>query len=485
MIREGSEKTPAQAVGSVSRYRVHGRESMKIPFCGAAGTITGTSHRVETNGLQILLDCGLFLGGREIDERHRAPFAFDAAGLDAVLLSHAHLDHAGLLPRLVRDGFRGRILCTAPTADIAKLMLADSAHLQVEEAAYQARKAKRRGEVGAPPLYDMDDVLRTADLFHPVSGYGVPTDLGKGLSCVFHDAGHILGSACIELRTSNGRLLYSGDLGNRHQPIVRDPATPPHADVVLVESTYGDRRHRSIAESVAELRGAIHDVIPGGGNLLIPSFALERTQEVLYEVFLLWTRGDLPRCRIYLDSPLATSTTRVFERFPEFFDDEGQEVFSRRPNPFEFPLLHYTQTTDESKEINAQPGGNVIIAGSGMCTGGRILHHLRHNLWNADAGIVFVGYQAVGTLGRRIVDGARSVRLFGEEIAVRAKVWTVNGFSSHADQPILMDWIGKARPRDVFLVHGESDSQSALQSKIQSELGVTPRIPAWRETVTV
>ncbi|MEN6370189.1 MAG: MBL fold metallo-hydrolase [Thermotogota bacterium] len=458
---------------------------MKVTFCGAAGTVTGSSHLVETNGLRVLLDCGLFQGSREIDERNRSPFPFDPASLDFVLLSHAHLDHAGLLPRLVHDGFVGRILCTPPTAAIAKLMLADSAHLQVEEAAFRTRKAKRRGETGTPPLYDMDDVLRTADLFHPIPGYGDLVDLGKGLSCVFHDAGHILGSACIELRTSNGRLLFSGDLGNRHQPIVRDPSTPPHVDVVLVESTYGDRVHRSIEDSVAELRDAIHDVIPGGGNVLIPSFALERAQEVLYEVFLLWSRHDLPRCRIYLDSPLATSTTRVFERFPDYFDDEGRKVFSQRPNPFDFPLLHYAQTTDESKQINAQPGGNVIIAGSGMCTGGRILHHLRYNLWNASAGVVFVGYQAVGTLGRNLVEGTKSVHLFGEEVAVRAKVWTVNGFSSHADQPILMDWLAKAKPRDLFLVHGEPTSQQALQRKIQSELGIVPRIPAWKETVTV
>ena len=458
---------------------------MKITFCGAAGTVTGSCHLVEANGQRVLLDCGLFQGAREVDDRNRNPFPFDPADLDAVLLSHAHLDHAGLLPRLVRDGFAGRILSTRPTADIAKLMLADSAHLQVEEAAYRSRKARRRGEAGVAPLYDMDDVLRCADLFRPVDGYGDPADLGKGFSCVFHDAGHILGSACIELRTSNGRLLFSGDLGNRHQPIVRDPAPPPKADVVLVESTYGDRRHRSIEDSVAELRDAVHGVIPGGGNLLIPSFALERAQEVLYEMFLLWMRGDLPRCRIYLDSPLATSTTHVFERYPDYFDDEGRKVFSQRPNPFGFPLLHYTQTTDESKEINAQSGGNVIIAGSGMCTGGRILHHLRHNLWNTAAGVVFVGYQAVGTLGRRIVDGTRSVHLFGEEVAVRAKVWTVNGFSSHADQPILLDWLGKAKPRDLFLVHGEPAAQEVFQSKIQSELGIVPHIPTWRETATI
>jgi len=458
---------------------------MRITFCGAAETVTGSCHLVEVDGLRLLLDCGLFQGGHQREDLNREPFSFDPKAIDIVLLSHAHLDHAGRLPLLVQRGFSGKILCTAPTAEIAKLMLADSAHLQVEEASYRARKARRRGETARPPLYDMDDVLRCADLFHPIVSYDEPIGLNERVSCVFRDAGHILGSASIELQTSNGNLLFSGDLGNRHQPIVRDPSPPPKADVLLIESTYGDRAHRSIQETVSEFRTAIETVVPGDGNLLIPSFALERAQEVLYELFVLWKSDELPRCRIFLDSPLAISTTRVFGRHPDYFDPEGQALFASRPNPFDFAPLRYSQTTDESKEINKTSRGNIIIAGSGMCTGGRIIHHLRHNLWHEPSGVLFVGYQAVGTLGRRIVDGADPVRIFGEEIAVAAHVWTTNGFSSHADQPILLDWIRHAAPEHLFLVHGEDDALDVFAGRIRDDLSLAPHIAKLGETLEI
>jgi len=458
---------------------------MKITFCGAAETVTGSCHLIEVDGMRLLLDCGLFQGGHHAKDRNRDPFPFDPKSIDVVLLSHAHLDHSGRLPLLVRQGFSGKILCTSPTAEIVKLMLADSAHLQVEEASYRARKARRRGKEAPPPLYDMADVLRCAELFRPVAGYDQLTKLNDRVSCVFHDAGHILGSAAIELRTSNGSLLFSGDLGNRHQPIVRDPAPPPTVDVLLVESTYGDRAHRSMDDTVAEFKTAIKTVIPNNGNLLIPSFALERAQEVLYELFLLWKDGELPRCRIFLDSPLAISTTRVFARYPDYFDAEGQSIFAGSPNPFDFTPLRYTQTTDESKEINKTSRGNIIIAGSGMCTGGRIIHHLRHNLWHKDSGVLFVGYQAVGTLGRQIVDGAQQVRIYGEEVAVAAKVWTVNGFSSHADQPILLDWIRQAEPKHLILVHGEQETLRAFADRIRQDLSLESHTAAWQETIEI
>lgn len=458
---------------------------MNITFCGAAETVTGSCHFVEVDGLRLILDCGIFQGGRKRRALNREPFPFDPKSVDAVLLSHAHLDHSGRLPLLVDRGFSGKILCTPPTAEIAKLMLADSARLQTNEAEYQARKARRLGKEPEPPLYDMADVMRCADLFRPVKGYGEPIKLNDHVTAVFHDAGHILGSAAIELRTSEGVLLFSGDLGNKHQPIVKDPCKPPKADVLLIESTYGNRAHKSMTDTVAEFREAIHAVIPKNGNLLIPSFSLERTQEVLYELFCLWEKGELPRCRIFLDSPLAIATTKVFARYRDYYDKEGREVFAGKPNPFDFTPLRFTQSTDESKQINRSSRGNIIIAGSGMCTGGRIIHHLRHNLWHKDSGVLFVGYQAVGTLGRRIVEGEKTVRIFGEEVAVGARIWTTNGFSSHADQPILLDWIKGADPKKLILVHGEDDTLDAFANGIKTTLNLDSHIAKLGETIEI
>jgi len=458
---------------------------MNITFCGAAETVTGSCHLVETGGLKIVLDCGLFQGARKIERRNREGFPFVPSEADFVLLSHAHLDHVGLLPRLVKEGFRGEVIATAPTAAIAKLILADSANIQVEEAAYRSRKARRRGEEALPPLYDMGDVLDTIDTFRRGVNYNEPITLNDGVKTIFHDAGHILGSAIIELRAEGKTLLYSGDLGNLHKPIVRDPSDPPQADIVLIESTYGNRRHRSMDDSVAELKEAIDTVIGRGGNLLIPSFALERTQEVLYELFRLWQNKELPKCKIFLDSPLAIATTRVFARYPSYFDEEGKEIFARSPNPFNFPPLHYTQTADESKRINAIPEGNIIIAGSGMCSGGRIIHHLRHNLWKKEAGLIIVGYQAHGTLGRQIVDGAPHVNIFGEQTAVAAQIWTVNGFSAHADQPILLDWLKKSAAKQIFLVHGETESRVGFKKAIAKSLSTDAQVATWKETVVL
>jgi metallo-beta-lactamase family protein len=425
---------------------------MKITFCGAAETVTGSCHLIETNGVRILLDCGLFQGPREIRERNRAGFPFDPETIDYVLLSHAHLDHVGLMPLLVKNGFHGEIVTTPPSAEIAKVILTDSAHIQVEDAAYRARKARRRGEKARPPLYDVGDVLDSLDAFRKPIPYEVPIALKDGVEAVLHDAGHILGSATVELRAEGKTVVYSGDLGNRHRPIVRDPKDPCEADTVLIESTYGDREHRTLDNSVAELREAIKTVIGRGGNLLIPSFALERTQEVLYELFLMWQKDELPKCKIFLDSPLAIATTRIFSRHPDYFDVEGKELFSSVPNPFHFPPL-------------------------------RIIHHLRHNLWREEAGVIFVGYQARGTIGRQIVDGAKKVNIFGEETAVRAQMWTVNGFSAHADQPILLDWLAKTRAKQVFLVHGEERSLKGFEKAIKEKLSIDSHIPAWKEEV--
>ena len=458
---------------------------VRVTFCGAAGTVTGSCHLVEVGGLRILLDCGLFQGHQDVETRNYAAFPFAPREIDFVVLSHAHLDHAGLLPRLVREGFRGDVISTPPTAEIARAVLMDAAHVQAEDAQYRARKAKRRGEEVFPPLYDVGDVLDTLDTFRRRIPYEERVSLKDGTEVVLHDAGHILGSASVELRGEGKTLVYSGDLGNAHRPLVRSASPPPRADVVLVESTYGDRRHRSLDESVTEMQSLAKTVLGRGGNLLIPSFALERTQEVLYELFTLWQHGELPECRVFLDSPLGIATTRIFARYPDYFDAAGREVFSRKPNPFVFPPLRYTQTTEESRQINALAGGAIILAGSGMCTGGRILHHLRHNLWREECGVLFVGYQADGTLGRSLVDGARRVNVLGEETAVRATVSTVNGFSAHADQPALVAWLKQAAAPEIYLVHGEKTSSDGLKKAIQREMSGEVHLAAWQETVVV
>ncbi len=458
---------------------------MRVTFCGAAGTVTGSCHLIEVDGLRILLDCGLFQGHQDVETRNYAAFPFSPSDIDFVVLSHAHLDHAGLLPRLVRQGFRGDVISTPPTAEIARAVLVDAAHVQVEDAQYRARKARRRGEEVPPPLYDVADALDSLDAFRRRIPYEEPLLLKGGIEVVLHDAGHILGSASVELRAEGKTLVYSGDLGNAHRPLVKNPSPPPRADLVLVESTYGDRRHRSLEESVDEMQSLAKTVLERGGNLLIPSFALERTQEVLYELFVLWQEGRLPPCRVFLDSPLGIATTRIFARYPDYFDAAGREVFSREPNPFSFPPLHYTQTTEESKQINALTQGAIILAGSGMCTGGRILHHLRHNLWREECGVLFVGYQADGTLGRSLVDGAQRVSVLGEETAVRATISTVNGFSAHADQPAIVEWLRPAAAPEIYLIHGERTASDGLKAAIQKAMPGDVHLAAWRETAVL
>lgn len=448
---------------------------MTVRFWGAARTVTGSCHLVEVSGLKILLDCGMFQGHDH--GRNWEPFPFDPQEIDYVLLSHAHLDHCGMLPRLVREGFRGSVVCTRPTADIARLILLDAAHLQEEAAEREARRAARRGQPPPEPLFDVADTVTAMGFFFPRVEYEAAVELGPGVEVAFHDAGHVLGSAIIELRAEGKTLVFSGDLGSWGRPIVRDPTSPPPCDVLLSEGTYGDRPHRSFSESVEEFREALETVLGRGGSVLIPSFALERTQEVLYVLFTLWREHALPRgTRIVLDSPLGRGITKVFARYSGWFDKEGQRLFSRPENPFRFPALTVTRSVDDSKRLNHAGGGYVIIAGSGMCTGGRIVHHLRHRLWRQEDGIVFVGYQARGTLGRAIVDGAEKVRVLGEEVAVRAGVWTINGFSAHADREELVEWIAQAQAPDTILVHGEEHALIALRDRLVSR-GIHAQIP--------
>jgi metallo-beta-lactamase family protein len=449
---------------------------MKLSFHGADRDVTGSCHLVECAGRRILIDCGLYQGGRELVEENAEPFGFDAASIDYVLLTHAHLDHCGRLPLLVKRGFHGEIVTTAASRELTRLVLLDSGHLQEEEARFQARRSKRHGTraEGGAPLYTVLDVLNSFEYFGRTARYGQPGALAPGISATFVDAGHILGSASIylELEEAGRRqtVLYSGDLGNSGRPLLREPATPATAAVVVMETTYGDRLHKPLAPSVEELYAAIADTFKRGGNVIIPTFALERAQELLYFLREGVEAGQLSRSsQVFLDSPMAISATAIFEHHPECYDAETAELFREGRDPFGLPGLQFTRETQESIAINRIGGGAVIMAGSGMCTGGRVRHHLKHNLWREDSSVVFVGYAARGTLARIIIDGAKHVRLFGEEIPVRASIHTINGFSAHADQAELLAWHQQiGAPGRTFLVHGERETMRHFAGLLKS-----------------
>lgn len=443
---------------------------MEISFHGAARGVTGSCYLVRCAGKRLLIDCGLYQGSRELVEDNAGEFGFDPASIDYLLLSHAHLDHCGRIPLLANRGFRGEIITTAASRELARLVMMDSAGLQEEEARYRNRRARRRGRTNAErePLYTTLDALNALDYFGRTARYQQALQLAPGIEVRFIDAGHILGSACILLRLEeNGsvkRLLFSGDLGCSDRPILRDPATPPGADVVVMETTYGDRQHKPLQPSVEELYDAINTTTQRGGNVVIPTFALERAQEILYYLHAGKEQGILPAfLQVFLDSPMAISATRIFKRHPECYDQETVALFHAGRDPFGFSGLHFTRETAESMAINQVTGGAVIMAGSGMCTGGRVLHHLKHNLGRQQSSVVFVGYAARGTLARRIIDGARSVSIFGEEYTVRARIHTIGGFSAHAGQAELLQWHRQTgAPDTTFLVHGEPRSMAAF-----------------------
>ena len=435
---------------------------VKLSFHGADRDVTGSCHLVECGGKRVLIDCGLFQGGRELSEENAAPFGFDATTIDLVLLTHAHLDHCGRLPLLDKRGFRGEIIATGATCELARLVMLDAAHLQEEDAEQRARHAGRHGAepADARPLYTVADARNCLDKFKQTAAYDQPLELFPGVRATFIDAGHILGSASIVLDLAEAgrglKLIFSGDLGNAGRPLLRGPATPPKADVAVVETTYGDRLHKPLGPSIEEFYAAITDTFRRGGNVVIPTFALERAQELLSILHHGIEIGRLANTiQVFLDSPMAISATEVFKRFPESLDDQTAKLIASGGDPLSLPGLHLTRTTAESMAINKIRGGAVIMAGSGMCTGGRIRHHLKHNLERGNASIVFVGYQGVGTLGRQIVDGAKAVRVLGEEIAVRARVYTINGFSAHADQAELLTWHRHTGAPRTFLTHGE------------------------------
>ncbi|HXQ32209.1 MAG TPA: MBL fold metallo-hydrolase [Steroidobacteraceae bacterium] len=434
---------------------------MRLSFHGADQDVTGSCHLLEAAGRRILIDCGLFQGSRTLAAENSADFGFDPATIDLVLLTHAHLDHCGRLPLLVKRGFRGEIVSTAATRDLAALVLLDAAHLQAEE-------SERNAEA---PLYTPEDCTRALASFKRTVGYEVPTELAPGLKVTFFDAGHILGSASPRLEvTESGRkrtIAFSGDLGNAGRPLLRNPVPPGDCEIVVMETTYGDRLHRSIGASVAELIGAVSKALEHGGNVVIPTFALERAQEILYFLKAATDRGQLPRTlRVFLDSPEAIAATELFRKHREALSPEAAGQFSSGQDPLAPPGLQCTRDRTASRSINAVHSGAVILAGSGMATGGRVLYHLRRELPRPDSTIVFVGYAAGGTPARQIIDGAQSVRLLGESVPVRARVHTINGFSAHADRDELLAWHARIAPRRTFLVHGEADTMRAFAARL-------------------
>lgn len=445
---------------------------MKLTFHGAAGEVTGSCHLVETSSARFLLDCGMFQGGRDARERNFAPFPFDPRTIDFVLLSHAHIDHCGLLPRLAKFGFRGRIHCTQATADLVEIMLMDSAFIHEKDAAWQARRNGEQFE----PLYTRADVEHALTLVdaHPYERELTP---GHGVRARFRDAGHILGSAIVQAWVDEDgretRLVFSGDLGQPSRPVVRDPAAVEVADVLLVESTYGNRNHKSMQATVDELVAAVTETAGRGGNLIVPAFALGRTQDLLVLLAEQTLAGRLRDLKVFVDSPLATAATEVTLRHAAVLDESSKDLL-RRILAGSLPMqVRFTESVDDSKSLNLIRSGAIIIAASGMCEAGRVRHHLERNMGRAECGILFTGFQAEGTLGRRIVDGARSVRLFGDELPVRAKVYTLGGLSAHADRDALLGWLRHFRrpPRHTFTVHGEAETAAGFAETIGRELG--------------
>ena len=469
---------------------------MKVQFLGAARTVTGSCHMIEAAGSRFCIDCGMHQGNRAIEERNRDLAPYRPKAVDFVILTHAHMDHAGLLPALAANGFSGPVYCTPATADLLGVMLEDSAHIQESEAERQAKKFRRRGLRHPPePLYTMADARAATALLRPVD-YHDAFEPAPGVRAVLHDAGHILGSGSVRLEidegTSRTSLIFSGDIGRPHALIVRDPETPPAADYVFMESTYGDRNHKNEGESEGELAGAIAWSHSHGEKVIIPAFAVERSQEVLYCLLNVWKQGKLPAdMPIFLDSPLAVRASEIFSRHGEVFDEAAAALFHDAEAAAFMERVHYTPSAAESMRINEFTGPAIVISASGMCNAGRIRHHLRHNLWRSGSSVVFVGYQAQGTPGRRLVEQASSLRLFGEDVAVAARVFTINGFSGHAGQSQLLDWLAPLageragrRPR-VVLVHGEPRAQKALGALIRERFGITPLVPEYLEELTL
>jgi len=457
---------------------------MKIKFCGASTGVTGSCHLLTSGEHKILLDCGQFQGGKAQDALNYEKFPFEPSEIECVVLSHAHIDHCGRLPLLTKRGFEGKIYCTDATADLLSVMLKDSAYIHEKETEWKNRKAERAGREQVEPLYTIEDAEKALSLVSPIL-YDQQIEINSDMKIVFNDAGHILGSAITELWVTEddkeSKIVFSGDLGMEGRPILRDPTYIKKADYVIMETTYGNRIHKELGSGVEKLIEIILNTTRRGGNVVIPSFAVGRTQELIYELNRFYDsnneyRKELDKIFVYIDSPMATTATEIFRRNAQVFDEETREYILKGDNPLEFKNLKFTRSSKESQDLNFNKEPKIIISASGMCEAGRIRHHLKHNLWNPKNSIVSVGYQGQGTLGRSLVEGIKMVTLFGEEIQVNAEIHNLEGFSGHADQNGLFAWLAhfEQKPKQIFLVHGEEESKKDFAKLVNEKLSYEP-----------
>lgn len=457
---------------------------MKIKFCGASSGVTGSCHLLTTENHKVLLDCGQFQGGKAQEALNYEPFPFEPSEIECVILSHAHIDHCGRIPLLVKRGFTGKIYCTDATADLLDVMLKDSGFIHEKDAEWKTKRAARAGKPAVEPLYTYNDAVAALEYVEPIL-YDQQIQINDHMKIVFNDAGHILGSAVTELWVEEdgkeSKIVFSGDLGMMDRPILRDPTIIKKADYVIMETTYGNRNHPANSTSIQSLLDIVLKTARRGGTVVIPSFAVGRTQELIYEFNKFYEehseyKAEMDKLMVYVDSPMATTATEVFRKNAQVFDEETKDYILRGDNPLDFKNLKFTRSTAESQALNMDRSPKVIISASGMCEAGRIRHHLKHNLWDARSSVIFVGYQAEGTLGKMLVGGAKDVVLFGEEVHVNAEIYNLEGFSGHADQNGLFAWAAgfQQKPKQIFLVHGEEDSKKDFGKLLKDKLGYEP-----------
>ena len=463
---------------------------MRITFIGGARTVTGSSFLISTDHCNILVDCGMFQGRKELRQRNYLESIYDPEYIDAVILTHAHIDHSGLFPKLTKSGFGGRIYSTKATADLCKLMFMDSAHIQEMEARWRSSKNLRKGLNEVYPLYTPGDAESALKKFETLF-YDEEFEPAPGIKAVFRDAGHIIGSSMVEIwvkdKNETIKLVFSGDVGVSDQPIIKDPSIITEADFLFIESTYGNRLHKTKEESQEEFKEAILETVGRGGKVIIPSFAVGRTQELIFYLSELFREGYISDIPIFVDSPMATSATKIIKENSQCFDKETHDLLTAGETPLNIPTLKFTRATEESMAINSVKGSAIIISASGMCDAGRIKHHLRNNLWRPQASVIFVGYQAEGTLGRLIVGGAEEVKILGDDVKVKAKIYSIGGFSAHADRDGLLDWASHFRgdPPTVFVIHGEERAAISLTRALKEELNFVAYAPHWGETLGI